>query len=102
MERTDRKVNEISKDVSAMANSNGGKLIYGLTEEEHLPGKIDPIDREKYSKEWLEQIIQGNIRPKIEGLRIYPIEIDSDAKKVVYIIDIPQSTTAHQASDQKY
>lgn len=102
LERSDKKANEISKDISAMANSDGGKIIYGITENEHLPEKIDPINRDEISKEWLEQIIQGRIRPKVEGVRIYPVEIDSNANKVVFIVDIPQSSTAHQASDKKY
>src|SRR5690242_11383428 len=71
------KKKEITKDVSAMANSAGGIIIYGMTEDatnRHLPGAIDPVDRNQISKEWLEQIT-SNIRPKIDGLVIYPVSI---------------------------
>lgn len=91
---------EIAKDVSSFANSEGGIIIYGIkqfddSDKRHLPEKITPIDRKQYSQEWLEQIIHGNISPKIEGLHIHPIPLDQ-YNEVVYAVEIPQSTTAHQ------
>jgi predicted HTH transcriptional regulator len=68
--KSDGAIREISKDVSAMANSQGGVIIYGVKEfdekeKRHLPEKIDPVDQTVYTKEWLEQIINSNIHPKI-------------------------------------
>jgi len=52
--RTDAKKREISKDVSAFANSAGGTIVYGVVEDKHVPTEIDvgylPTD---ISKEWL-------------------------------------------------
>lgn len=104
LEKTEKKKNEIRKDVSAMANSDGGIIIYGLTEDtdnKHLPGKIDPIDRNTIPKEWLEQVI-SNIRPKIEGVIIHPVTINDSKTDVVYVVEILRSHTAHQASDKRY
>jgi hypothetical protein len=95
----------ISKDVAAFANANGGVLIYGLKEDKtnkHLVNAIEPIDRSHISKEWLEQIIQSSIQPRIDNIQIHPIEIGGDKQKVVYIVDVPQSNTAHQSNDQRY
>ncbi|MCX2681905.1 ATP-binding protein [Galbibacter sp. EGI 63066] len=105
--KSDGKKKEISKDVSAFANSNGGMIIYGIREfdnpdKNHLPEKIDPVQRNQISKEWLEQVIATRIQPKIEGLEIIPVTIDEIANTVVYVVQIPKSTTAHQASDNKY
>jgi len=97
------KTSEISKDVSAMANSDGGILIYGIKEDEnkrHLPGEIQAIKRDEFSKEWFEQVIQDKIQPRLNGVQIFPIPIEMDG--VVYVVDIPKSTTAHQADDKKY
>lgn len=107
LQNTDGKKKEIAKDVSAMANSAGGIIIYGIKEfsddeRRHLPEGITPIHRDDFSKEQLEQIISNNISPKIEGLRIYPIAL-SDPNEVVYVVEIPQSHTAHQNTrDKRY
>lgn len=105
LDRNDKKTNEISKDVSAFANSDGGTIIYGIKEDrenKHLPSEIDPIDRKLISKEWVEQIIQSRIRPRIEGVLIIPIEINNDSHDVIYVVEIQKSNTAHQADDKKY
>ena len=95
---------EITKDVSAMANSDGGKIIYGIAEDaenRHLLGSIDPVDHTVFSKEWLDHII-GNIRPRINGLIIHPVAIGNSYSDVAYVVEIPSSYTAHQASDKRY
>src|SRR6266508_1634840 len=62
--KTDGKRAEITKDVSAMANSAGGIIMYGVSENQdpakkHLPEKLDPVDRTQFSKEWLEHVINN-------------------------------------------
>ena len=104
--RSDEKKREITKDVSSMANSDGGTILYGVAElaerdRKHLPEKLDPVDRSEYSKEWLEQVING-IRPRIDGLLIHPVPIGDSPVQVVYVVEIPKSTTAHQAKDYRY
>ena len=105
LNKTEEKKKQITKDVSAMANSDGGIIIYGISEfqdiaHSHLPEKLDPTDRAVISKEWIEQVI-SNIRPKID-VKIYPVNLTSGANDVAYVVDIPQSYTAHQATDKKY
>lgn len=98
---------EILKDVSAMANSAGGVLIYGVAEfskgsgKEHLPAGIDPVNDPKLSKEWLEQLINSGIRPRIIDVEIIPIRI-SGPVGTVFVVNIPEGATAHQADDRKY
>src|ERR1700758_3350430 len=63
------KKTEISKDVSAFANSAGGTIVYGIAESKQKPScaeSLSPIDPSKYSKEWLEQIINSRIQPRIQ------------------------------------
>jgi len=105
LKRDSQKISEISKDVSAFANSDGGKIIYGVSENQankHWPGEIDPINRQEVTKEWLEQIIHTRIHPKIDGIHIFPIELKDSSDKVIFIVDVPQSNTVHQADDKKY
>lgn len=103
---SDKKKKEISKDVSAMANSAGGVLVYGIAEHDnkdkrHIPAYLDPINRLEFSKERLEQII-NNIRPRIENVVIHPVALSSRPTDVVYVVEVPQSMTAHQATDYRY
>ena len=106
LDRNETKKKEITKDVSAIANSAGGILIYGIREFEqenrrHLPEKITPVDRRAYPREWVEQIIQA-IRPRIDGIVIHSVSLSSGETDVAYVLEIPQSNTAHQASDHRY
>jgi hypothetical protein len=106
LDRNEAKKKEITKDVSAMANSAGGILIYGICEfsqenKHHLPEKITPVDRRRFPREWVEQIIQA-IRPRIDGIVIHSVNLSSGENDTAYIIEIPQSNTAHQANDHRY
>jgi hypothetical protein len=106
LDRFETRKKEITKDVSAMANSAGGVIIYGIAESSHgerrhLPERITPVDRTKYPREWVEQIIQA-IRPRIDGILIHSVNLSSGENDVAYVIEIPQSHTAHQASDHRY
>jgi predicted HTH transcriptional regulator len=79
---------EITKDVSAMANAAGGVLIYGMSEyrepdKKHLPEKLDAINRQEFSREWLEQVI-GNIHPRISEVIISPVTLSSGPNHVAY------------------
>lgn len=102
LQKNEREMIELTKDVSSLANSNGGVIIYGLTEEKSVPGKIDPIDRNVFTKERLEQIINSRIRPCIHGLKIHVVSIPENQDQVVYILEVPRGETAHQADDRKY
>jgi hypothetical protein len=104
--RSDYHKTEITKDVSAMANSAGGTLVYGIregsdSENKHLPEKITPVDRAEFPREWLEQVI-NSIRPRIEGIVIHSVGLESGENDVVYVVEIPQSHTAHQANNHRY
>jgi len=106
--KSDGKKKEISKDVSAFANSDGGTIIYGVkefdeVEKRHLPERIDAVDRIEFTKEWLEQVIGSNIAPRIQGLKITPVPNEGGKQnEVIYVVDIPKSDTAHQAIDKRY
>lgn len=106
LDGSDKKKVEITKDVAAFANSGGGTIIYGVREHNeaalaHLPKELNPVKAVDFSKERLDQIVQ-TIRPKIEGVRIFSVPVNDTSTDVCYVIEIPQSTTAHQARDMRY
>ncbi len=106
MKLDEKSRNEFAKDVSAFANSNGGQIIYGVIENGHIPVAIDDgLDRNIISKEWIEQVSNSRVSPKIDGLRIVQIPLPSrGTERVAYAITIPQAKARapHQASDKRY
>ena len=97
-----KKKDEICKDVSAFANSDGGVLIYGVKEEYTVPKEIDDgVDTSKISKEWIDEILATNITPIISGIEI--IEIKKTANNSVFVVNIQKSFRGpHQSPDKKY
>jgi hypothetical protein len=106
LDKADRQKNELSKDVSAFANSAGGVILYGMEEDKNYPTKVDGgLDPNDITKEWIEQVIHSRVHPKIDGLRINQIPLrQSSPRRVLYALSIPAATSRapHQAYDKKY
>ena len=105
LSRSDGKKTELSKDVSAFANSAGGTIVYGMVERDQLPTELDQgFDPKDISREWLEQVINSRIQPRIDGIRIKSVDLTSTHPgRVAYVVSVPQSLRApHQASDWRY
>jgi len=107
---TETAKSQISKDVSAFANSEGGTLVYGVSEirigkQPPTPTEIDEgIDPEKISKEWIENVINSRIQRRINGIRIQKVPLTTKRPgRVAYVVWVPQSYDApHQAYDKRY
>ncbi len=106
LQKTDGKKRDLSKDVSAFAHSAGGTLIYGIIEDQetHAASALDDgFDPTDISKEWVEQVINSNIQPRISGVRIHAVDlITHKPGNVAYVVTVPKSSTAHQAADRRY
>lgn len=90
---------EFAKDISAMANSNGGTVIYGIVERENeegrrIPVKLSPIKNNEMDKDRLARLILALITPSIN----FNITYIADDKEEggYFIVDIEKSDTAHQ------
>ena len=103
--KTDGKKTEITKDVSAMANSAGGVIVYGIDEQRKSNGPIQldiGIDPTEISTEWLEQVIDSGIQRRIDGIKVHAVTLSSSTK-FVYVVWVPQSNRApHMAADHRY
>ena len=107
LQKTDKKKEDISKDVSAFANSAGGTIVYGVTEDKytHIATGIDAgSDPKEITKEWLEQVINSTIHRRIDGVRVQQIPLTkTHLDRVAYVVYVPFSTrTAHQAINKKF
>ena len=95
---------EIAKDVSAFANSDGGVLVYGVEEDKasHFPVRIDEgVDDSVCSREWIENIVTSGISPKVNDVRILPLPVSPG--RSLYVISVAKSFRGpHQASDKRF
>ena len=97
---------ELAKDVSAMANSAGGTIIFGISEEKNendknIASELVPISNSKMDKDRLTRLLIENIRPEI-CFEITHIKAESE-NAGFFIVNIPQGTTAYQNKrDHRY
>ena len=103
LEKSDKKRMEMSKDVASFANSDGGIIVYGIKEVNHVASEFSFIDGNEFTKEWIETIINSYVQRRISDIKIYPIRVDGDIKKSVYVVKIPSSYDApHLSKDNRY
>ena len=85
---------ELAKDVSAMANSQGGHLIIGLAEKDHRPELADHfVDRmlgQQKVEEWLDQVLNSNIQQRVI-VHIKPVPVPGKPEECVVVLHVPPS-----------
>ncbi len=105
-ESREKTKSDLSKDVSAFANSAGGTIVYGIIENArtHTARKLDRgYDPTEINHEWIGQVITSTIHPRLTGVRVHTIRLESsDPARVAYVVHVPQGSTAHQATDRRY
>lgn len=85
---------ELCKDVSAMANAFGGKIIYGIKESKQpnagsIPIALTPI-KDHNLKESMQQVITDGILPRMD-FQIHSFESITNPGNEYVVIDIPQT-----------
>jgi hypothetical protein len=91
--KTNSDKKELCKDVSAMANSFGGRIIFGIKEKKQkedgsIPEKLQPI-KDKSLKETMQQVLADGVLPRMD-FRIQPVP-DKEKDGEYVIVEVPQS-----------
>jgi len=103
----------LSKAISAFANSGGGVLVLGLKNPKSCwqidDGGIDLTIKRPNTREWLEDIIPTLVDVPLSSFNVYVVDNSTNsnsqitAGRGVFIIEIPDSEQApHQAIDHRY
>jgi hypothetical protein len=98
----DRDRAELAKDLTGMANSLGGLIVYGVatdTKDKTLPLKIVPIEPKNI--ETLDRVLNAQVRPPIQGIRKRLIP---EINPKILLVDVPESQEPpHQSLyDKRY
>lgn len=85
----DQGKNELAKDVCALANADGGDLVFGIKEERDggTAETVMPLRGESFdeaSRRFL-QTLEAWIKPKIRGLQIQNIPVDGGFAMIVRV-----------------
>ncbi|WP_229697655.1 AlbA family DNA-binding domain-containing protein [Streptomyces lasiicapitis] len=88
--RTPGRWNELCKDVAAMANTRGGLLVYGVSDQVELVG----IDLAKANTEQILATVHSGIQPYISGVDVIRLPAPGGEGPDVLVIDVPPSEMA--------
>jgi hypothetical protein len=104
----DRK--EFLADVSAFANSQGGLLVYGISEERDVNGKCTGLPKEvaglaginpELERSRLENMIADGISPRIVGMKVRFIR-EVEPGKGVLLVQVPRSwSSPHMVTSRR-
>ncbi|MFQ5821022.1 MAG: helix-turn-helix domain-containing protein [Candidatus Heimdallarchaeota archaeon] len=87
----------LCRHVSALANSQGGYLIIGITEDDGVAKEIIGIPKMfgvTKTEEWIEQVLISNIAQRVAPLIMKVIDIETDPDNMVLVIYVPLSPRA--------
>lgn len=82
--------NEVAKDISSFANSEGGIIIYGIEEDQGRAAQSSGMDKGQNSEK-IQQIVSSSTAPEVP-MTIEVINNDDDTSKEFLVVKIPKST----------
>ena len=84
---------EMAKDISALANTLGGTLIYGIECEGRSPKRIRWIPHDG-TEERIQNVIASYVQPRLEGVTVFRISDPASEHQAIFVVEVPQSPRA--------
>lgn len=92
---------KLAKNISAIANSGGANIIYGIETKRGKAEKFNFIKNFTHSKDWLYHEIQSHIDQAISGLSINIFNFEENSSLIHF--QIPENNKQpHMFSDSRY
>lgn len=93
---------ELSKQVSAFANSGGGYFVLGISDDKKLEACTQVVGRQSM-KDFLSTMTEQSVEPPISSFRVHRIPFESDVAQSIFVIEISDSPLApHQSTKSRY
>lgn len=93
--------NEIAKDISAFANTDGGTIIYGVDEDDKRPISFFWLS-DNGVDERIQNIAASTIQPKLSGVKVARLDNPENNLKAVYVVEISKSPEAPHMVKERY
>lgn len=85
------------KDVTALANTDGGDLIYGLLEEREdgqktgIAGEVAGIENLNFDERrlWMENLVRDSTEPRVMGVGYHSVPVDD--RRTAMVVRVPRS-----------
>ncbi len=98
-----RSLTKLSKIISALANSGGGNLIYGISCKYNRAEKLDPVKNFDKNREWLFNEIQSHIDKPVKELEIHITNVNETNSECIIHFYVPINNNGpHMFFDNKY
>jgi len=97
--RSDAEKKEALKDISALANADGGHLIVGVEAQNGLPTSVSGVDIPNPDEAVLrlEQLVRTGIEPRLIGVRTRTVALQNG--RICIVMRVPKSwTSPHRVS----
>ncbi|WP_216395780.1 AlbA family DNA-binding domain-containing protein [Arcanobacterium phocae] len=95
---------EAAKDVAAMANSGGGWIVFGVSEDvtNNSASEITPIDWDSPTQQRILQATYSRISPPVVGLEFYLVEYQNGYVVMMRVPDSPDAPHFATRSDNTF
>lgn len=97
----DRDNREIAKNISALANTDGGTLIYGITSQDKIPTGINWLAGSGI-EERIQSVVMTTIQPKLEGMQVIRLPNPDNDSEAIFLVSVPKSPDAPHMTSNRY